>query len=328
MKIRAITCLAFWMGGALAAQATPQASVSFIENDFDVALQKAREQDRPLMVYAWAPWCHTCLSVKNFVFTDPALARLAQRFIWLKVDTEEARNAGFLERHTIEGVPTFFIIDPHNGAVLVRWLGSATLEQITRLLDEGHALARRSRSSLYKDLSRADRAYGRGDNSAAADAYEKLLGRAPQDWPARPRVTESLLYALNAAGRAEDCARIARASFAPLGASPSAAIIAAVGLDCAVAVEASKAARAEWIRALERDARAAIALPKETLAADDRSGVYAALLGARQDARDGAGARAVAEEWAVFLEGAAARAETPEGRSVYDSHRLTAYLAL
>jgi tetratricopeptide (TPR) repeat protein len=33
-------------------------------------------------------------------------------------------------------------------------------------------------------------------------------------------------------------------------------------------------------------------------------------------------------EWSQFLEGAAARAKTPEQRAVYDSHRLSAYIEL
>jgi tetratricopeptide (TPR) repeat protein len=61
-------------------------------------------------------------------------------------------------------------------------------------------------------------------------------------------------------------------------------------------------------------------------AADDISGVYITLLSARKDAGDESGAREVALRWSAFLDGAAAVAPTPEARSVFDSHRLSAYI--
>ena len=63
-------------------------------------------------------------------------------------------------------------------------------------------------------------------------------------------------------------------------------------------------------------------------AADDRSGLYVVLVDARKDAKDEAGARKTAGEWALFLDGEAARAKTPEARAVFDSHRLGAYIEM
>jgi len=59
---------------------------------------------------------------------------------------------------------------------------------------------------------------------------------------------------------------------------------------------------------------------------DDRSSVYGVLVAAREDAGDTTGRKQLAGEWADFLDAAAARAATPEQRTVYDSHRLTACL--
>ena len=48
----------------------------------------------------------------------------------------------------------------------------------------------------------------------------------------------------------------------------------------------------------------------------------------RESAKDSVGRRAIAKEWATFLEGEAAAAKTPEQRAVFDPHRLSAYLEL
>ena len=62
--------------------------------------------------------------------------------------------------------------------------------------------------------------------------------------------------------------------------------------------------------------------------ADDRSGVYELLVEARQQAKDTEGAKALAARWLSFLEAEAARAPTPEARTVFDSHRMLAALVL
>jgi tetratricopeptide (TPR) repeat protein len=86
--------------------------------------------------------------------------------------------------------------------------------------------------------------------------------------------------------------------------------------------------RPESVAFFEKAAREAIADPKLQAAADDRSSLYGDLVRARRDAQDEAGAKASAAEWAIFLEGEAAKAKTPEARAVFDAHRLSAYIEL
>jgi tetratricopeptide (TPR) repeat protein len=104
--------------------------------------------------------------------------------------------------------------------------------------------------------------------------------------------------------------------------------VASVGLDCAVSAPDSLAQKSEWVATLEAEVLARVRDRSFETAADDRSGAYIALLGAREAAEDSVGMRRVNEEWAGFLESAAAAARTPEQRAVFDSHRLSAYLEL
>src|SRR5919201_1479189 len=80
--------------GELDRSARPPVDVlPFIEDDYPAALARARTRKVPLFIDAWAPWCHTCRSMRAYVFTDPALAPHAARFVWLSLDTENAKNA-------------------------------------------------------------------------------------------------------------------------------------------------------------------------------------------------------------------------------------------
>lgn len=84
----------------------------FIEDDFAAAHEKAVQSQKLLVVDAWAPWCHTCLSMKNFVFTDPTLRPLADKFVFLAVDTELPANQDFVSRFPIRSWPTLLVIEP------------------------------------------------------------------------------------------------------------------------------------------------------------------------------------------------------------------------
>ena len=266
--------------------------------------------------------------MKAFVFTDEALASRTGQFVWLSIDTEKAVNAPFLAKFPVSVWPSFYVLDPANEIVALRWVGGATVAQLQKILDDGRAAVRGRPSGLEETLARADRLYGQQKNAEAAEAYRGVLARAPSGWPRYARTVESLLFALDASRQSEACARTARDAFSRLGRTSSAANIASSGLDCALRLPAESPERTELVAALEGAARQALAATDVPMAADDRSSVYISLLDARDDARDEEGKKKVASEWASFLDGEAARAKTPAARAVFDSHRLTAYLEL
>ena len=264
--------------------------------------------------------------MRAYVFTDPALASYAGRFVWLDMNTEKKVNAAVRRKYPIPALPSYFIVDPETERVKVRWVGSATVAQFTRLLND----ALRDTPSAAADslLAVADRLYGEGKSSEAAAAFRAALDRAPEGWPGTARASESMLFALYSAGDQAALARAARDVLPRLRGTTSAALVAAQGLDAAVSLPDSLADKQELVALFDAAAGAAAADTTLGVSHDDRSGIYISLLGARQAAGDSLGARAVAERWAAFLESAAARARTPEQRTVYDSHRLSAYLEL
>ncbi|MCI0569951.1 MAG: tetratricopeptide repeat protein [Myxococcaceae bacterium] len=262
------------------------------------------------------------------VFTDARLGRLAGQFVWLSVDTEKAENAGFLERFPVEAWPSLFVIEPKEERVVLRWLGSATVEQLEALLEDGARAARGGAEGAEALLARGDRLYGEGDKKGAAAAFTEALADAPADWPRRARTVESLLMALSGADEPETCARTALAELPRLPRSPSWANVAGLGLGCALEGPKTPAWKAEAVAPLEKRVEEALAPPPIPMAPDDVSGLYEVRASARQEAGDEAGARKVAETWLAYLEAEAAKAPSPEARAVFDSHRVTAALML
>jgi tetratricopeptide (TPR) repeat protein len=268
--------------------------------------------------------------MRAFVFTDESLTRHAGRFVWLEIDTEKKQNAELRKKLGVPALPSFFIVDPSDEKVALRWTGGFTVAQLDRLLEDGvAAVSGRPRAGGADAwLAEADSLYAAGDNAGAGRAYERALGAAPDGWPHYARAVDAALFALTSADSLIEAAQLGRDAFPRLAHTPSAANVAASGLDAALQLASSHPQRPELVAALEADSRAVLADSTLAIATDDRSGLYIELISARQDARDETAVKELAGDWAALLERAASSATTPEQRAVFDSHRLSAYLEL
>ncbi len=233
--------------------------------------------------------------MRAFVFTDEALAGLAGRSVWLELDMEKAVNAPHSKRPlALAALPTFYVVDPRDETVALKWVGAMTVPQVERFVADGRLAVERhgeprGRTPADSALARADRAYAAGDDSAAVLAYRAALDRAPADWPSYARATEALLFAASRASAYETGATSALAALPRLGRTVSAANIAGSGLGCAIELPDTLAARAEWIHALLPPARDLVADRTIAMAADDRSGLFIAIGEALDALGDSAG---------------------------------------
>lgn len=266
--------------------------------------------------------------MRAYVFTDKSLERYAGRFVWLSIDTEDAKNTAFLKAHPISVWPTLLILDPKDNVVF-RYAGGGTVPQIRKLLDDGARAARGSHGKADLALVRADALAGHGKQAEAAKAFDEAISAAPKNWPRLGRASESLIFALLQSHDSQRCAERALALYPRVRATSSAVNVTSTGLSCATNLDAKSWNRSELIAGLERATRETLAAAgKIAMSADDRSGLYESLVDARDEAKDATAARTLREQWAAFLEGEAAKATTPDQRAVFDSHRLTVYLGL
>jgi tetratricopeptide (TPR) repeat protein len=267
--------------------------------------------------------------MRAYVYTDKALGRYAGRFVWLSVNTEDSANAAFLAKYPIPALPTLLVLDPRRDNVALRYVGGATIGQLTKLLDDASANVRKgAQNEADRHLVAADKLAAAGKHAEAANEFEAALAAAPAKWSRLGRTAESFLFSLSSADENERCAKQARKLLPRVDTNTSVANVAATGLGCALALDEKIADRATYVHELEKATANVLARPKVDISADDRSGLYISLIGAREDAKDEAGAKALRAEWSAFLDREANAAKTPEQRTVYDSHRLSAYLSL
>jgi tetratricopeptide (TPR) repeat protein len=299
----------------------------FIEDDYDRALARAKAENKPLFIETWAPWCHTCRSMKAFVFTDKKLAGQADKFVWLAIDSENSKNARALKLYPVSALPTFFVVSPGDEKVARRWVGGMNVTQVASFLDEGASVARGA-GDAGGSLAAADRLYGDGKYAEAAPLYQEAIAAAPASWPEYSRAAEALLYSLSSTDKYEEGARFAEQALPKLTGTPSELTAAATGLDCALSLPAEHPQRRAWAQEFERQVSRLVEDPRIQVAVDDRSGAYGSLVEAFKDRGDTVAAQLAAERWAGLLERASLAASTPQQRTVFDSHRLGAYREL
>lgn len=224
------------------------------------------------------------------VLNDAALVKHAGRFVWLSIDTENGKNAAFLERYPWEAVPTFEVLDGKSERVAYRWIGAVDAPELVRRFDE------------------AEHAFSQGGASAAAS-------------PASP---DALVLELSMAGKNEECAQRALLLLTTLPPAAARANVASTGLDCALGAPEDAPWRKAAVSTLEAAVREAVAY--QGLLDDDRSGLYGTLVDARDRQNDDSGAKAEAVAWLDWLDAQARSAPSVEARAALDGYRVSAAL--
>ncbi len=265
--------------------------------------------------------------MRAYVLSDAALVKHAGRFAWLSIDTEKAQNEAFVEKFPVDNWPTFFVVDPSTERAVLKWLGTANVAQLEKLLDDGEVAMRTSGGKTAEELlAMADRANAQGSRLDAAKLYREALQKAPEPWGRRPRTIESLVKALQGARSLEDCAQAALKAVPTMPRGSSLANTADVGLQCALRAPKDAAWRAAAVSGLEPWVRSALDIPD--LLADDRAGLYETLVESAESSGDKDRAILLAGAWLTFSESEASRARTPEARASFDSHRVAAAMKL
>jgi tetratricopeptide (TPR) repeat protein len=263
----------------------------FIEDDYARALAEARARALPLFIDTWAPWCHTCLSMRAYVLSDALLAPFSSRFVFLSLDTERDDNAPVVAKLGVRVLPTMFVMDAREEKVVFAWPGSMTAPELAALLAEASSTA------------------------------------APSRWLDRDRVADARVTKLAETKQFPECVRAASESAATMPVGTPLFDVLRAGLDCAASLPAGSPERGT-IRGLLTLAERAVSGTSTTVLADDRSDLYDYLVSALRALDRDDEANRVAADWARFLEEEAGRAPTPAARAVFDAHRLGAYLAL
>ncbi|MFN3196788.1 MAG: thioredoxin family protein [Bradymonadia bacterium] len=314
--------------------------IEWIKDDYAKAMELAKKKRVPLVVDLWAPWCHTCLSMKAHVFTDKKLEPFAKKFVWLALDTDKPENAEALDDLPVEAWPTLYVASPVDGSIQGRLVGAATPEQIIGLLKQGqagHTGVVKRKEGLEPHLAQwraADALMADGEYQEAAMRYRKALTLSPQGLERRQELVGSLVLALQRAGRYAQCLKMGGSQLviATRRVAASAADFVQTVDTCAVALErVNDDHRTAIVRFRKRAAvrlEAILAEAEGKLTLDDHSDAMRILrtlmvrLGLKRQAQE------LANTQLQMLDAFAFGTADPKARMMYSWPRTEVYLFL
>ncbi len=245
-----------------APEAKAEEGIVWIEDDWEAARKAALARGVPVVADMWAPWCHTCLSMQDTVLKDPSLEPFAARFVWLAADTDKPENAELLALAKVSMWPTFFVLDPEDGAVHGSFAGAASIMQFRAFLSDGEAayldahgkeLEEHDPRRLARDGARHMQAR---DYAKADESFVAALHSAPASWPRRPDVLVDLIRARYRGKDFERCVELAEQEIGNIGKARAASVtdFSLYANRCAGEVEAKRGEglRRKLVEALEK----------------------------------------------------------------------------
>lgn len=296
---------------------------AFLVDDWEEAQRRARASGTLLFVDAWAPWCHTCWSMKREVLHDPSLTSFSDRVTFVELDTDRPQNAAFLARYPVRSWPTFFAIDASSGAILALQGGSMSLAETRAFLERALAL-RSSNTPPDVALAAGYRALQEGDARAAAARFEEAAALGG------PRRTEAATAAYRAWRDAKDFAACVKSATKALEVGEGSAVAgdtASYLMLCANELAEADPQRAAARATAQARLEILVKAPAAGAAVDDRADVMINLADLYEELGRKDDARALHEQRLKLLEDDARQSE-PAAARVHDYARMNSYLAL
>ena len=125
----------FLLAIVLTVTALNAASISW-QHNYQKALLKAKNEDKPLMVYLYLPNCKTCGYMNGNVFRDrKVIDYMGKNYVAVKL---YPNDNGLPAELRSEMSPVFFFLNSQNAEVIESIMGGKNAEKFLKLLQESY----------------------------------------------------------------------------------------------------------------------------------------------------------------------------------------------
>ena len=106
------------------------------EENFEAAMQKARAENKPIMIDFYADWCGPCKDMDARVYPERNVIAQSQNWITVKVNGEKRPDV--MQSYGISGYPTLLFAQS-NGKPVVSTTGYLDAPQLVQQMQDAHA---------------------------------------------------------------------------------------------------------------------------------------------------------------------------------------------
>lgn len=78
--------------------------------DYQVALEKAKDENKPILVDFYTDWCGWCKKMDQSTYQDEKIINLSQKFIMVKIDGD--KHSDLVKNFNISGYPSTAFVGP------------------------------------------------------------------------------------------------------------------------------------------------------------------------------------------------------------------------
>jgi thiol:disulfide interchange protein DsbD len=96
-----------WWPGTPGMAVSEETGITGWETDLDRGLERARAENRPVIIDTWATWCVNCRVLERTTFSKPEVGLAAERFVPIKVQLETAGSPETLAFKDRFGLKTY-----------------------------------------------------------------------------------------------------------------------------------------------------------------------------------------------------------------------------
>lgn len=85
-------------------------AISF--ESYEAGLEKAKAEDKLIVMDLYAYWCHFCQRLEDETFPDPRITEFRDDFVWIKEEVSgEGNRTDLAEKYDVEGFPLLVFMD-------------------------------------------------------------------------------------------------------------------------------------------------------------------------------------------------------------------------
>jgi thiol:disulfide interchange protein len=99
--------------------------------DLNMAMQQAKQLNKPLLVDFYAHWCGHCMEMERTTWKDPAVIAASVNFVMVKQDIDKTPDEA--QKYKVDGVPTMIFMDA-NGKVTHQQVGEIGAAELVKLM--------------------------------------------------------------------------------------------------------------------------------------------------------------------------------------------------